>query len=355
MDIYKQSSRLPDRLRGVLLGLLLIGLPAMAQTDTQQLFDAEVSVPNQTAGVRARAIRSALQEVLLRVAGQNDVLQTTPAKQLLKKPELLVQQYRYFNESGAEPPRLKLWVRFDGAAIRSSLQQQGQSFWGGERPDTLLWLAVEDRGRRYVVAADDSSDVHQQIALAAKQRGLPVVFPLMDLEDQSQVRFSDIWGGFFDQVMAASARYNPQAVLVGRLNRSPSGGWTSRWHLEVAGKPSAWSDSDQQLSILSQQGIDDTADQLASKFAVVQNGGSVGSVKITVSGVDSLADYARLSAYLTGLTAVTRVQTERVSGAEIDYMLSVNGTLDDLTRTVRIGTVLEPIVGDMPGQYRLRQ
>ena len=351
MDKYQQSGAI---LAGLLCLLLL--LPAASvRAAAQDLFDAEVVVPNQTTGVRSRAMRSALEEVLVRVAGQDAVLTTAPAKQMLKKPDALVQQYRYFNEPESEPPLLKLWVRFDGDAIRKSLQQQGQAYWGNERPDTLVWLAVEDRGKRYVVAADDGTDVHQQIAQAAKQRGVPIVFPLMDLEDQSQVRFSDIWGGFFENVMAASKRYNPQAVLIGRLNRSTSGGWSSRWHLEVAGKPSAWSDSRQQLDKLAQQGIEDTADILASRFAVARGGGNLNTVSISVSGVDSLADYARLSAYLRGLTAVVDVQVEQVAGAEIDYALQLSGSLEDLTRTVTIGTVLEPVISELPGRYRLRQ
>ena len=351
MDKYQQSS---PWLAGLLC--LLITLPMFSvRAATPELFDAEVVVPNQTSGVRTRATSAALEEVLVRVAGQDAVLKTAPAKQMLKKPDALVQQYRYFYEPGSEPPLLKLWLRFDGDAIRNSLQQQGQAYWGSERPDTLVWLAVEDRGKRYVVSADDGTDVQQQIALAAKQRGLPVLFPLMDLEDQSQVRFSDIWGGFFENVMAASRRYSPQAVLIGRLNRSPSGGWSSRWHLEVAGKPAAWSDSRQQLNKLSQQGIDDTADRLASRFAVAPGSSSSNTVSISVSGVDSLSDYARLSAYLKGLTAVSGMQVERVAGAEIDYALQLNGSLDDLTRTVTIGTVLEPVASETPGSYRLRQ
>ena len=351
MDKCQQSGAC---LAGLLCLLMLLPVVTV-QAAAQDLFDAEVVVPNQTAGVRSRAMGAALEEVLVRVAGQDAVLTTAAAKQLLKKPDALVQQYRYFNEPGSEPPLLKLWVRFDGEALRKSLQQQGQTFWGSERPDTLVWLAVEDRGKRYVVAADDGGDVHQQIMLAAKLRGVPIVFPLMDLEDQSQVRFSDIWGGFFENVMAASKRYNPQAILIGRLNRSASGGWSSRWHLDVAGKPSAWSDSQQQLGKLSQQGIDDTADILASRFAVTRGGGNLNTVSISVSGVDSLSDYARLSAYLRGLTAVVDVQVAQVAGAEIDYALKLSGSLEDLTRTVTIGTVLEPVRTGLPGNYRLRQ
>jgi hypothetical protein len=331
-------------------------LPVLAvQAAAEKLFESEVVVANQSPGVRSHAMKTALQEVLVRVTGQHAVLSSEPARVLLQDPAQLVQQYRYFTIPESEPPVLKMWVQFDGEAIRQALQQQGVTYWGTERPDTLVWLAVEDRGKRYVVAADDGTDVYRQIEQAARQRGVPVLFPLMDLQDQAQVRFSDIWGGFFENVLEASKRYNPQAVLIGRLNRSPSGGWSSRWHLQVAGKPSSWSDSHQQLDKLAQQGIDDTADILASRFAVSQAGSNLNTVNISVTDVDSLSDYARLSEYLSGLTAVTGVQVEKVTGSDIRYALQLNGSLEGLIHTVTIGTVLEPLASDMPGSFRLRQ
>ena len=351
MDKYQQNSSF----LGVLFCVLSLLPVAVVQAAAESLFESEVVVPNQSPGVRSYAMKTALQEVLVRVAGQDAVLATEPARAMLKNPAQRVQQYRYFTVPESEPPVLKLWVRFDGEAIRQALQQQGVTYWGTERPDTLVWLAVEDRSKRYVVAADDGTDVYRQIEQAARQRGVPVLFPLMDLQDQSQVRFSDIWGGFFDSVMDASKRYNPQAVLIGRLNRSPSGGWSSRWHLEVAGRPSSWSDSHQQLAMLAQQGVGDTADILASRFAVSQAGGNLDTVSISVTGVDSLSDYSRLSDYLSGLTAVVDMQVAKVSGTEIQYALQLNGSLQDLTHTVTIGTVLEHLSTDTPGSFRLRQ
>ena len=321
---------------------------------SQQLFESEVVVQSQAPAERSAAMKSALEEVLVRVAGQDSVLTTGPAMALLQKPSRLVQQYRYFTVPDSEPPILKLWVRFDGDAIRQSLQQQGLAYWGAERPDTLLWLAVEDRGKRYVVSADDNSDVHEQIVQAAKQRGVPILFPLMDLEDQSQARFSDIWGGFFEHVLTASKRYNPQAVLIGRLNRSTSGGWSARWYMDVAGRTASWSDSRQQLAALLQQGMDDTADQLASRFAVANRGGD-NVVRISVDGVRTLAAYARINEYLNSLTSVVDVQVEQLTGSQVQYSLQLNGGLQGLTRTVSIGTVLEPVAGEVPGSYRLRQ
>jgi hypothetical protein len=321
------------------------------------LFEAEVVVSSQSPAERSSAFQAALTEVLVRVAGRNNVLDTEPARALLADPGKLVQQYRYFTRPDSQPPVLRLWVRFDEASIRQGLQQQGVSYWGQERPDTLVWLAVEDRGRRYVVAADDDTEVRRQVELAARQRGVPIVFPLMDLEDQSQARFSDIWGGFFDNVLLASERYRPQAVLIGRLNRSASGGWSSRWNLQVGGEPRAWTDSRSDLAQLSQQGIDTTADILAAQFAVA--GGTGGSsnnrVTIEIRGVDSLADYARIDAYLKTLTSVADLQLTQVSDSTLQYALRLNGSLQDLTRTVSIGSVLEPAAGRQPGSFRIRQ
>jgi len=340
----------------LLLCLLWIAALAPGKAATADLFESEVVVPNQSPAERSAAFSKALAEVLVRVAGGNNVLASEPARSLLEDPGKLVQQYRYYTRPGSQPPVLVMWVRFDEASIRGGLQQQGLSYWGKERPDTLVWLAVEDRGRRYVVAAGDDSDVRQQIEAAARQRGVPVVFPLMDLEDQSRARFSDIWGGFFDNVLQASERYSPQAVLIGRLNRSVSGGWSSRWHLQVGGKPSSWTDTRNDLALLSQQGINDTADILASQFAVATGGaGDSGRVTIEIGGVDSLADYARIDAYLAALTSVADMQLTQVNGSNLQYSLQLNGSLQDLTRTVAIGSVLEPMRGGMPGSFRIRQ
>jgi hypothetical protein len=335
------------------LGLvLLLVSPIHAAED---LFESEVAVSDQTPGVRIEAFRTALSQTIVRVTGDQTALSGEPARALLEDPARLVQQYRYFTEPSVSPPALKLWVRFDGDAIRRSLQTQGMSYWGGERPDTLVWLAVEDRGRRYIVSADDSSDVHQQIELAARQRGVPILFPLMDLQDQSQVRFADLWGGFFGKVLSASERYSPPAVLIGRLNRSPSGGWSSRWFLEVVGRTNEWSDSHRQLRELARQGVEDVADILATRFAVSGGGAGGRTVDITVNGIETLAAYARISQYLASLSSVSNVEVGELTPGGVQYALQVSGSMQDLMRTVSIGTVLEPEPGGLPGSFRLRQ
>ena len=351
MEIYKQSNKY-KLIAACLLWLCAALTQAVA---SQQLFESEVVVQSQAPALRAAALKSALEEVLVRVAGQDSVLQTQPAQALLQKPSRLVQHYRYFTVPDSQPPILKLWVRFDGDTITQSLQAQGLAPRTSERPDTLAWLAVDDRGKQYVVSADDETDVHRQIAAVARARSVPILFPLMDIEDQSRARFADIWGGSFEQTLEASARYKPQAILIGRLQRSPSGGWSSYWFIDVAGKTASWSNSEQQLVTLLQQGIDDTADHLSSQFAMMANRGTANVVSISVAGVKSLAAYARVSNYLVSLASVIDLQVEQISGPRVQYRLQLGGSLQELTRTVSIGTVLEPVAGTVPGEYRLRQ
>jgi len=336
----------------IVLLLCLSWLPSHAAAD---LFEAEVVVSDQSTGVRHTALQDALREVLVRVTGQQRVLVSEPVKALMDNPEQLVQQYRYFTEQQQEPTLLKLWVRFDGDAIRQAVQQEGLAYWGGERPDTLVWLAVEDHGRRFVVSADDASDVHRAVDAAARARGVPVLFPLMDLEDQARVQFSLIWGGFTDKVLEASQRYKPQSVLIGRFNRSPSGGWTSRWELQVGGRPYTWSDSRQQLDALARAGIDDVADKLAAQLSVAAQGGSGNAVTIRVEGIGTLAAYARISNYLATLTSVSNVQVNEVTPTVASFTLQLSGSRDSLMRTIAIGSVLESAADGIPGNYRLRQ
>ena len=76
---------------------------------------------------------------------------------------------------------------------------------------------------------------------------------------------------------------------------------------------------------------------------------------IIVSGIETLAAYARISQYLESLSNVSRVEVGALAPQGVQYALQVNGGLQDLARTVSIGTVLEPEPGGLPGSFRLRQ
>jgi hypothetical protein len=301
-------------------------------------------------------MKTALQEVLVRVTGQPEVINRASVRSLLERPERFVQQYRYYVLPESTPPRLMLRVQFDGVAIQQALRQQGVAYWGDtERPEILLWLAVEDHGTRYIVSAQDDTESSRELQQAAKHRGIPLLLPLMDLEDQARVRFTDVWGGFFDGVQAASARYTPGIVLIGRLNRNASGGWVARWDMGNGHNAGSWGSSGDQLGGVLQAGIDTLSQRLAEGLAVTASDVVAGKTSIAVEDVNTLTAFARVDDYLSSLAVIRRLELERVDGSTLRYALQLTGTLDALTHTLAIGTVLEPYPGGAPGAYRMRQ
>jgi uncharacterized protein len=340
------------RLVVIVAFLCLLTLSGIAPAG-DDLFEADVPVTGQQPDLRAAYMKTALQEVLVRVTGQPDVLNRPAVRSMLDSPERFVEQYRYYTQPESTPPQLMLRVRFDGGAVQQALRQQGVAYWGNsERPEVLLWLAVEDRGTRYIVSAQDDTDASRELQQAARQRGIPLLLPLLDLEDQGKVRFADVWGGFFDGIGAASPRYNPGTVLIGRVNRGPSGDWVARWDLRDGG---SWSGSAAQLGDALQAGIDTLSEKLAAGLAVADSDAAAGMTGITVDDVDTLTAFARVDDYLASLAAVRRLELVRVDGSTLQYALQLSGSLDGLTQTIAIGTVLEPSPGGAPGAYRIRQ
>ncbi|MGB7932531.1 MAG: DUF2066 domain-containing protein [Gammaproteobacteria bacterium] len=352
MDIsYPELTRL--LVIGAILCLLSVSGSASAMDN---LFEADVPVAGQQPDLRSAYMKTALQEVLVRVTGQPDVLRRDSVRAMLDSPEQFVQQYRYYTVPESTPPRLMLRVNFDGGSIQQALRQQGVAYWGKtERPEILLWLAVEDSGTRYIVSAHDNSDAARELQAAARQRGIPLLLPLMDLEDQSRVRFTDVWGGFFDGLLAASARYKPGDVMIGRLNRDTSGGWEARWNMRDGRDSGSWRGNGDRLGDVLRAGIDTLSERLASGLAVAEAGPVTGMTSITVEDVNTLAAFARVDDYLSSLTTVRRLALERVDGSTLQYALQLAGSLDGLTQSIAIGTVLEPSPGGAPGAYRMRQ
>ena len=98
----------------------------------ESLFEADVPVTGQQPELRTGYMRTAMEEVLVRVTGQRDVLDRASIRAMLADPERYVQQYRYFTQPDATPPRLMLRVRFDGGAIQQALQQRAAAAAGAD-------------------------------------------------------------------------------------------------------------------------------------------------------------------------------------------------------------------------------
>jgi hypothetical protein len=339
----------------LLLSLLLASMPLQAAR-VDDLFQAEVDAAGRGNAARQAALRDALRVVLVRVTGSTRTLGDGAARALLRKPGRFVEQYRFreIPANDGSDKQLRLWVQFDGVALAREVRAAGLPYWGNERPDLLLWLAIDDRGRRYLVSGAEGSEGADAVTHAASERGLPVTLPLMDLEDQREVQFTDVWGGFLDGLEAASRRYRPQVILTGRLDHSGAGGgWRGTWHLLAAGSRQTWDLRGDSMDAAVQRGIGEAAERLAAQYAVAGAGASVRGV--LVEGIESVEAYARVYRYLSSLALVDNVDVVRVADGQVQFDLMLNAQDRRLLQLITLGTVLQPVGDAAEWHFRLHR
>ncbi len=331
--------------------LALSALPAKAVT-VEDLYTASLAVADKSGEVRREAFRDGLERVLVKVAGTPAVLAREGVDELLESPAPFVQQYRYAPieretddrdaaagaQGDGEPgPRFRLIATFAGGRIEQRLKALDVVVWGRQRPEILVWLAVDDARARRILAADGASQAHGALRAAAERRALPVLLPVMDASDRSRVEFVDISGGFHDTVGEASQRYRADITLVGHVRRSGSG-WRADWTLLGLGQRRAWSATEAGIAAAVATGIDGATDRLASVLA--GEGGERRSVEARVLGVASLADYARVSEYFRGLVRVEAAHLRRAEADALAFAVTIQGRVEAFERAVALGDTL---------------
>jgi len=332
----------------VLQSMLL--LPPAHALEVEGLYQAKVPVLGQTRKERLEVYPRALAEVMVKLSGDRTVPALPRLSGFMARAVTLVQQFHYEELSTTNQALLEegykrqLVVRFDGDAISQALIDAEVPLWVRTRSAVLLWLAIEDREARYLLAANASVELESHLKEQSARRGLSLMLPLVDLEDQMSLDFADVWGDFRQNIMAASQRYGVDAVLVGRLIRTPEGTWQTRWSLHQASAVNAeseyWSgEGNSQFEALA-LGVDGAADYISQRYAQLFSATRADRVLLTVTAVDDLAGYARAMKYLESLDIVTNVEVGKVLADRVVFRLSIRGDETGLERAVSLGNTL---------------
>src|SRR6185503_18938856 len=264
-------------------------------------------------GSRDAAFADALKTVLVRVSGQRDAALRVGE---VSDPRKYVQRFGFTADN-------VLQVLFDSASVDQLLSKAGLPIWGRERPATVVMLGVEEAsGSWRWLAADTPARERDALEKIARQRGLPLKWPVMDAQERTAAS-SESPG-----LMQAAARYEANAVLVGRAR-----GGVVQWTL-LSNEGAA------QASGGLEDGIHLAADTFARVFAA--SGSSLGSVIVEVAGISDLNAYATTLNYLEAMTLVRGVALEQVTGEKMRFRLSVRGDAATLRRAIALDHRLVP-------------
>ena len=200
----------------IIILVLLLPSPISLALEVNDLYQANVVVDTQDRIQREQAIKEALQGVFLKVGGKKSVLSHEVLKKAQQMASRYVSQYRYQRIDS----QLSLIVSFNEEKVNQLFKEANLPLWGSLRPQVLLWLIDEQGANRSIVGSSADSIIPTSVNEFSTQRGLPIVMPLMDLTDSTQVVLSDFWGYFPEQIQQASLRYFADTIVVMRVSDS---------------------------------------------------------------------------------------------------------------------------------------
>lgn len=327
-----------------LAALLVLLAPPLAARDVGGLYNGAVKVADRSQGELARGTAAALAEVLIKLTGNRRLPGDAAARPVLAKAGKLVLQYGYAN---APKGGLQLNVEFDQQALNGELAERGIALWGKARPDTVAWIVVEDADGRRLLSNDEPGLLGQALLKHAGDRALPVLLPLQDIEEARTLTTAESWDDVATAALQLADRYGTPAVLVGQLKQNSPQVWEARWKLKVGEDLLEWNQDGDTGEGLAEEGVDALGDALARRYADPALMTGADSLTLSVVGVRTAEDYARLSTYLDTLDTVTRLFLRSVDNERVLVEVTARGGRAGLAQSIGFGRVLVPVTGQV--------
>ena len=322
------------------------------------LYEAEVPVPDQSESSQKQGVADALLKVLVKLTGDREVQGRPDAAGLLEHPEQYVQQYKFHkqpvirNNQLSLDQQLYLWVSFNADTLDKALNDNNVPQWGHVRPATLIWLVARQGREPKLIGLEDEQGYTGILDSRAQQRGIPVLHPLLDNEDRSVVKETDVISGNPEPVKQASQRYAPDAILTGSITAQTATSWEGRWTALINNEPISWSDTAVSAENVLQAGIDRLTDALAARFMHVPGVAGESGVEIVVKDINDFDQYSRVLKYLRTLNSVVDVEVNTVEPGIVTYSVIATGGELAVVRAIELGKTLQS-VGGSGSPYRL--
>lgn len=312
--------------------------------EVKGLFEVEVIAQSQRPEDIDAAIKEAMAIVLQRVlAGSNKVLDDPVAKTAVAQARFYVKQHQYSlleKASDASGQARVMRVLFDETRLLNLLSTGRVGIWSEIRPETLFWLVVEEHGKRRFFKPELMPYIESAISKAAKQQGLPLIFPLLDLEERAQIAVYDVLSAYPEQLLDISARYDVVSILAGRLARRGDC-WRAEWAFYFDTGVQQWSKACSSLHEALLSGMRGVYTRLSHYYGVKPDILEQGMVMLNVAGIAGMNDITRVTRYLESLPMVKSVAWLSVKEGFNRYRVSYEGDSRVFQHALNAGGVLE--------------
>ena len=346
--------------------LLMLAAPSCFGLQVEGLYEYRVVVENESDAERNRAFRDALEAVLLKVTGERRWLQSPVLQQAIGNAQSYVEAISYSSEveeilpdvivqdqRGVEitnfsvssvPENRYIDVSFAQSLLDDLLASADIPIWDSNRPSVLVWMALQNNeGERSMMTADSNPQIISLMKNFAAERGLPIIFPVLDFEDRRALTEDAVWALDEEAIRNASDRYGADSVLSGRLHFTVSGELVGLWQFIFQGQVEVFDGFDEELAPYLNEPLDRITNQLASYFAIVPETGSLQIVRLRVEGIKNLSAYSALLTYIGSLGLVENVSTAEFDGQRLELNLRLLGDAQQLHEVIALDRDLLPI------------
>ena len=306
------------------------------------LHRVSIEVANQSDSERIEAFKKGFQQVMHRVSIADALNSSTEYQQSIDKAEQFVSEYGYRRDDMTA--QLVLDVLYSREAVKRLIAQARLPYWGADRPELLLWIAVEDQSGRYLVGSSDERPLAQSVQSITREAPLPVKLPVMDDIDQSMVTMVDIWGRFQAPIQQASVRYqSPVTATVGAAQLA-NGSWTSRWLLMLPQKNERWEATGSSYEQVVREGIAKISQAIAQLYAFTPKAAESNSdLIVRIVNVQSAQDYARVTRYLRDVSGVRQVFPHSYEQGELRLNVALLVDASDFAQTLALQNTLSAV------------
>ncbi len=260
-------------LRWLVVLLMCLHAQLLGAVEVKGLYEIELVANSQSAPDREQAIKQALYAVLGRVLVAEDISKIPAVQQILNSAQHYVKQFQFsliaadeYSDTDARMIR----VEFDEDQLLEVMRNGQVGIWSEIRPETLLWLVVEDEGQRQFYNADAMPEIDSALSLASRVKGVPMIYPMLDLEEQQKISVSEVLGVDSRNLLAVSARYEVPSVMAGRLVKKGEC-WQGEWAFYFDGKIKQWNSACQSLKAATLAGVQGAYVVLSAYYGVKPN------------------------------------------------------------------------------------
>ena len=223
---------------------MLASVPVLAAGEPDSLYQARTIVTGQREPERIVGLAECLEDVLVKLSGDPRLIGNKRLEPMKARASHFTTAIRYHDrkegkpihdEQGTRDRPYDLIATFDKPVIDAFLSSLHEKPWTEPRPKLVVFLAVHQGGRNYVLARDGALGIDQResLAAAAEKRGVPTALPEQGLLDTFHLTAERIAAGAPLRPNDVAAAAGGDVALTGTLVWNDKAlGWIVDWRLD---------------------------------------------------------------------------------------------------------------------------